>query len=132
MFDPLRKKKRQIVNTHPVTGQKRIIESIEEDNYFENGAINSSEIQTVEPLKCGCITQAAGQCSECYGLVCQRHLNHCSSCHKPLCGEHHYDVKVSEYGTMPMCKYCREAYKRNTLHRKVTRFLLSPFIDFED
>ncbi len=135
MESPLRRKKKITVIRDPKTGEDRVVKSLEEKNVFLDGSLDSTEVEVLVPLKCGCINkEIAGTCFQCGNVVCADHIYFCADpcCCQPLCSEHVYFVDSEKNGKLPMCKFHFKAHRRKTSNRKIRNFLLAPFFEFED
>ena len=132
MAQPLRRKKSLHVTDDPRTGQERILEEMHENDYLQNGSVDTVSKVKKHFRDCGCDGPPGGQCLECSAVVCQKCFGHCKECQKPLCGEHSYYLETSDQGQIRLCKSCRDKIVRRLRLGKIGRLLLSPFIQFEE
>jgi len=129
---PLRRKKFIHVTEDPRTGRERTLEETSENDYLQNGSVDTIEKVKKYFLDCGCDGLPGGQCYECSAVVCQKCFGHCTKCSIPLCGEHSYYLDIAGQGQSRLCRRCRDRIIRQNRLHKLGRLLFSPFIQFED
>lgn len=130
---PLRVKKNCEVTYDPVTGQERVLESAEEiDVLSDQGSIDSLGRRERYSADCGCYKPVGGRCVECGQLSCIDCHGRCYICSSPICLRHSIFVDFPDGRRLRFCSRCHaQGARRRRLH-KVGRFLLSPFVDFEE
>jgi len=129
---PLRRKKAYEVTIDPLTGQKRILKSTQEDNILsDQGSVDTDQLSEVFFLDCGCNTNqgVGGRCFECQAISCPLHHGQCQSCQKPLCMQHSIFLDTESQAKIRFCRYCYDKITRRQKWTKAGRFFLSLFVD---
>jgi len=132
---PIRRKKIFQVTDDIRTGQERILETTDEcDSLSKAGSIDTVGRVKKFFMDCGCDGPPGGRCHEdgCGAIVCQTCFGHCAGCQKPLCLEHSWFVESPDRGRIRLCRHCRDKLVRKERWGKIARFLLSPFVRFEE
>ena len=102
----------------------------------QDGSLESVYFEETFNHHCGCFAPPGGRCSECGVVSCIRCHRHCGGsenqtylgCGKPLCREHSRYMML-EGVNIPFCAYCYGKFTRKQHRARVTRFLLSPFVE---
>lgn len=129
---PLRRKHMYEVTDNPITGQDRILElTQEEDSLSDQGSIDSAGLHRRYIRDCGCDGPVGGRCFECGAISCRSCHGRCHKCQKPICLEHSNLLDFGEHGSARLCKRCYDEITRKQRLVRISRLLLSPFIQFE-
>lgn len=130
---PLRVKKLYEVTHDPVSGQEQILDAMEEiDLLSDHGAVKSLGRHERPFGGCGCNQPIGGRCVECGALSCVQCHGRCYICAAPICLRHSVFVDSPDGRRLRFCGRCHaQVVRRQRLH-KVGRFLLAPFVRFEE
>ena len=83
---PLRRKKTCEVTHDPITGQERILELSQEDDFLsDHGSVDSAGLHQRYFRDCGCDGPIGGRCFECGAISCKSCHGRCHNCQKPIC-----------------------------------------------
>ena len=88
-------------------------------------------------LDCRCsfkMNQPRFHCAEkdCPNVVCERHIQYCKTCSKPICPQCLYFFEIAPGQQVPMCEaHYREA-KRRRMWQRVAKIAASPFVTFKN
>lgn len=83
---PLRRKKTCEVTHDPITGQERILELTQEEDFLsDHGSVDSASLHQRYFRDCGCDGPIGGRCFECGAISCKSCHRRCHNCQKPIC-----------------------------------------------
>lgn len=86
---PLRRKKTCEVTHDPITGQERILELTQEEDFLsDHGSVDSAGLHQRYFRDCGCDGPIGGRCFECGAISCKSCHRRCHNCQKPICIAH--------------------------------------------
>ena len=129
---PLRRKNATQITTDSVTGRDRFLGwSQEEDILSDQGSVDSTAVQRIFFLDCGCQGEASGQCFECGAISCKICHGRCQVCQKPICLQHSHFLEGDNQESIRLCGNCHDKISRKQTRTKVGRFLLSLIVQRE-
>ncbi len=127
---PLRRKKTCEVTHDPITGQERILELTQEEDFLsDHGSVDSAGLHQRYFRDCGCDGPIGGRCFECGAISCKSCHGRCHNCQKPICLAHSKFLGTNSQERVRLCGCCFEKITRKQNWTKIHKFILSIFVE---